>query len=239
MDWLTMSNIIKFNDLQNIGIRVTDDSRYSVFDVIAFCGKKNPRQTWESLTNQFSEVVQKTDNYKFPGKGQRLTPVANRENILYIIGLLPGAIGRSYREASAKIFLQYLDASPELAESIIDRSTPENLKRIERRIEGKKVRHLFTAELTNRGVNEGKHIATCTNAIYRPLLGGTAKDIKEKRNLPANSSLRDSMSSLELSAIAFAEELAVRDMKDVNAHGFYQCHDVTKDAANRVKKAMD
>ena len=41
-------------------------------------------------------------------------------------------------------------------------------------IEGKKVRHLFTAELTNRGVNEGKHIATCTNAIYRPLLGGTA-----------------------------------------------------------------
>lgn len=58
-----MSNIIKFNDLQNIGIRVTDDSRYSVFDVIAFCGKKNPRQTWESLTNQFSEVVQKTDNF--------------------------------------------------------------------------------------------------------------------------------------------------------------------------------
>ena len=70
-----MSNIIKFNDLQNIGIRVTDDSRYSVFDVIAFCGKKNPRQTWESLTNQFSEVVQKTDNYKFPASDRPIVQI--------------------------------------------------------------------------------------------------------------------------------------------------------------------
>jgi very-short-patch-repair endonuclease len=95
MDWLTMSNIIKFNDLQNIGIRVTDDSRYSVFDVIAFCGKKNPRQTWESFQSRFPEIAAKAINYKFPGKGQRETPVASYDIILEILAVIGKAPGQS------------------------------------------------------------------------------------------------------------------------------------------------
>ena len=119
-----MTNLICFDDFADSEIRVTDDGRFSVLDVIEFCGKKNPVQVWSGdkrgngLAKKYIELSHKVDNFKFPGRGQRFTPVANRENILYIIGLLPGAIGRSYREESAKVFLQYLDASPELAESL-------------------------------------------------------------------------------------------------------------------------
>lgn len=50
----------------------------------------------------FPEVVQVADNYKFPGKGQRETPVTDSEGAFYIIGLLPGAVGHAYRERAAK-----------------------------------------------------------------------------------------------------------------------------------------
>ncbi|MUH00611.1 hypothetical protein F7734_53425 [Scytonema sp. UIC 10036] len=84
-------------------IRVTEDEQFSVFDTIRVIGgKKNPRDAWKALCEQYSEVVGKTDSYKFPGKGQQETPVANLENIFYIIGLLPGAVGHSYRETAAK-----------------------------------------------------------------------------------------------------------------------------------------
>ena len=51
--------------LLNYGeIRVTPDERYSVFDVVEVIGgKKNPRDAWKVLTEQFPEVVGKTDSF--------------------------------------------------------------------------------------------------------------------------------------------------------------------------------
>lgn len=87
-------------------IRTTEDFRYSVFDTIEVLGdKKNPRDAWEALCEKYPEVVDKTDNFQFSGKGQRLTPVADENNILYIIGLLPGAVGKSYREEAATLMI--------------------------------------------------------------------------------------------------------------------------------------
>ena len=74
-----MTNLIKFDGFDGSEIRVTDDGRYSVFDVIAFCGKKSQSEVWKRLCVQFPEVLTKCDNFKFPGKGQRETPVASRE----------------------------------------------------------------------------------------------------------------------------------------------------------------
>lgn len=76
-----MTNIITFDGFENSDIRVTPSGEYSVFDVIKFCGKKNPRDAWNTLLTQYSEVVAKTDNFKFPGRGQRNTPVATRQNL--------------------------------------------------------------------------------------------------------------------------------------------------------------
>lgn len=97
--------------LENYGeIRVTPDEQYSVFDVVEVIGgKKNPHQAWEGLTATYPEVLQKVENFKFPGRGQRLTPVTDKEGLLYVIGLLPGAVGRSYREDAAKLMLSKIE----------------------------------------------------------------------------------------------------------------------------------
>lgn len=234
-----MTNIITFDDFQDGEIRVTPDGRYSVFDVIRFCGKKNPRDAWKSLTEGFPEVVVKTDSFKFPGRGQQETPVASRQNILYVIGLLSGTIGRSYRENAAKVFIQYLDASPELAESVIDRAKPEDLERIQLRLQGKKVRLSFTRECQERGVKEGWEFGACTNAIYQPILGGTAKEVREDRGLPARTNLRDVVDDLELAAITLSEQVSIRDMKRSDAQGFEECRATAFHAAQKVRKAIE
>ena len=246
-----MSNLIKFDDFNDSSIRVTDDGRYSVYDVIRFCsGLKNPSQFWngdksarttrqKGLVERFPEVIRKTEGFKFPGRGQKETPVANRENILYILGLLPGAIGRAYREEAAKVFVQYIDASPELAESVIDRATPKDLERIEKRLRSKQIRISFTQTLADHGISEGWEFATITNSIYQPLLGGTAKEVRQKKNLPAKQNLRDGLSNVELSAVMLAESLAEHDI-DVNAlFGFNQCNNATKSAASKVARVFE
>ena len=235
-----MTNIITFDGFENSDIRVTPSGEYSVFDVIKFCGKKNPRDAWNTLLTQYSEVVAKTDNFKFPGRGQRNTPVATRQNMLYIIGLLPGAVGRSYRESAAKVFLQYLEASPELAESVINRATPEDLRRIEERLKARKIRVAFTATLQNHGVTEGWQFGAITNEIYKPILGGTAKQIRADRNLPTRVNIRENISMLEDVAVSFAEQLTQRDIKRQNLNGFHPCKDsAAKNAANVSRLVND
>jgi len=102
------------------------DGLWSVYDLIEVIGgQKNPRKVWERLTVSFPEVVAKCHNLKFPGAGQRNTPVCDRQVALEIIGLLPGAVGKKYREEAAKLFLRYMDADVTVATEVVKRSTDE------------------------------------------------------------------------------------------------------------------
>ena len=70
------------------------------------------------------EVVEKCYNLVFPGPGQRETPVAkDKEAAYYILGLLPGAVGKKYREDAAKVFVQALDDPAGLVERLVPRLT--------------------------------------------------------------------------------------------------------------------
>jgi len=104
-----MTNIVRFDDLSDSGIRITDDGRFSVLDVVKFCGKKNPSSVWggderrDGLIGRYPELADLCDSFKFPGRGQQFTPVANRENILCIVGLLPGALSLPEFELISKV----------------------------------------------------------------------------------------------------------------------------------------
>ena len=232
-------NLISFQEFNDSEIRVNEDGCYSVFDVIRFCGCRGERKVWERLSERHPEVVSKCHNFQFAGKGQRETPVANRENILYILGLLPGEAGKAYREGAAKVFLAYLDASPELAGSIIDRATPENLKKIEERLKSKKIRISFTSVLQNHGVTEGWQFGVCTNEIYKPLLGGTAKEVRQQKGLAKSANLRDEMDEVEIASVMLAEAVALKAIRNDNIQGFPGCRNASADAARKVKRVFE
>ena len=119
-------SILIIAELNNAEIRKTSDNRFSVFDLIRVAGgKKNPHDTWKSLCDSYSEIVTKCDNFKFEGRGQRKTPVATLENCLYILGLLPGACGKSYRETAANLVRRYIKGDTELGVELIKRDTKQ------------------------------------------------------------------------------------------------------------------
>lgn len=92
-------------------IRATQDGRYSVYDTIeVLADKRNPRETFKRMCDEFPSCCHAqvtTSNFPAPVNVQH--SFANKEDILYIIGLLPGAVGRAYREDAAKVMLEKLE----------------------------------------------------------------------------------------------------------------------------------
>lgn len=106
------------------------------------------------------------------------------------------------------------------------------------RFEGIQKRHAFTDTLKDHGVH-GYGYSLCTDAIYKPLFGKTAKGIREERNLTTHSNLRDSMSAVELGATMLAELLATERLETEHSIGNRQCYTNTMIASKNVAKAID
>lgn len=252
-----MSNLTVF-DFDGQAVRPTGDGRFSVLDVlVAFVepterkGKKaeaiNPRQILKSITGRNPEVVQFLDNFKFPGKGQRQTPVANVEGICQILMLTPGNRAAEFRAWAAQVLRERIEEEKdgELAyQRGRDRAVRVWLKQgktdreITQRIKSIETRNHFTDTLKNHGV-AGKGYADCTNAIYMELFDADSKTIKAERNLPARIPAKDSFSLVESAANSLAEALADQDIEQASIYGNAQCKDASRRAARRVRKALN
>jgi hypothetical protein len=169
-----MSNLeLIVSGLDNATVRKTVDGRYSVYDAIGLCGAKNPRATFQRLGVVYPEYevvtkpdamkidsvrkpdAMKIDSYKFKRKDGKIqaqpSPVANKQTILEIIGLLPGKLGKSYRAAAAELVVKYLEADLSIAQSVIERTKDlEGLKDL------RSVFDLTIAKLEAAGLPHGR-----------------------------------------------------------------------------------
>lgn len=227
----SLSESITSWESDNGVIRVTSEGQPSVFDMIKVLGGlKNPRKTWKRLCSQYPEVVPLCYNLQFPGPGQRPTPVTKtKEDAYQILGLLPGEVGKKYRKEAAELFVKFLEDPKGLAADIADNLSQEDQNWLEARLTVKRTRLQTTDCWKAHGV-EGIGYAQCTNAIYRPLLGKTAKEMKEDiaktKNLPIKSiKPRDHMTLNELAELNSTEQVAIKQVEIRNLHGN---KDVTK-----------
>lgn len=226
-------------------IRVTSNGQPSVFDMIkTLGGKKNPRQVYSDLITRHPEVVQKVDSLRFPGRGQQETPVAkNKEAAFYILGLLPGTAGRSYREQAAKLFTAFLDNPSSVAAAAIERMTEDEQERLEARLKGKRTRHTFTNVLKTYDVVKQGY-AHCTNAIYVPILGRDARQLKnkiaEEKNLVLKSvNPRDHFTVQQLTDVETAERVAVGQLERNTVGGNPGVESIVRKSAEYTRKLLD
>jgi hypothetical protein len=244
-DLIQPSNSITPWSYEGATIRVTPTGQPSVFDMIRVLGgQKNPRDVWERLTESHPEVVGKCDNLKFPGRGQRETPVARtKEDAYVILGLLPGAVGRKYREDAARLFVAYLDNPAGLANSLVDRLSENEKERLEARLNGKRTRSCLSDNLKEAGVHTWGY-GLCTNAIYEPVLGTDAKTLKqqtaESTGLPlARVNPRDHMSIKQLNDVETAERVASGQIKRSGAYGNHPVERVVRRSAEFTRQLLD
>lgn len=93
--------------------------RVSVYDLIGcITGLANPRNAWVALQNDHPEVVHGVDNLKFPGSGQRETPVVDARGAVQIIMLLPGRAAAEFRKEAAGVIVRFLGGDLGLVEEI-------------------------------------------------------------------------------------------------------------------------
>ncbi len=232
---MTKSFMTVIPELNNAAIRRTADGKCSVYDLISVVGgQKSPRKAWERLRERHSEVVKKCHNFKFPGRGQRETPVTDREGWAYILGLLPGVVGQKYRESAANLVVRYLDADIKLAAEVVDRNDHQDeLEWLESRVRSKATRKRFTGILKAHGVR-GKGYGICTNTTYQRLYGGTAKQLKKQRGLKPNANLRDDFSVTELNTTSFTEDLSGKKVNKDKPKGNHECAQTCDYVARRV-----
>lgn len=116
-------NVYTFDSEGMLGnkIRVTADAvrKASVIDVIrSVTDHPHPRNVWGDLQKKFPEVAQKSCKFKFPGKGQRPTPVCDARGLVSIISLLSGKRAAKFREAGADLLVRYLGGDETLVTEV-------------------------------------------------------------------------------------------------------------------------
>lgn len=130
-------------------------------------------------------------------------------------------------------FLRATAGDVTLADEIADKATPEQQDWLAKRVAGKAARGQFTSALQAHGVT-GKGFADCTNAIYRPILGGKKSEICAQRGLSRRTNLRDTMDLEQLTRTALAEIVARKNIERFNTRGNDRCAYECSRAAERV-----
>ena len=132
--------------------------------------------------------------------------------------------------------LRIIDRWQELEEQVAAQAAKINEATTweEQRQAGKEVRANFTSTLKSHGV-KGYGFANCTNAIYQPLFGAKASQLKQQRGLTTQDSLRDAMSNEELVVSSFAEIVAGQRVEVNNDQGNSPCYKTCKASGEAVK----
>lgn len=138
-----------------------------------------------------------------------------------------------------EVFLRFKMADATLADDLLERATVEANEWVARRAISRAVRNQYTSQLSHRGVRDGREYSICTNETYQRILGGTAKQVKVRRQLPDKANLRDSLSLSELAYLAASEALAVERMEDEDSQGFVECQSATIKSAGVIGGAIN
>lgn len=211
------NNQISFftHEFEDHEIRVVGDGRFSVYDVLVAFGvtdKANCQNVFKRITAKHSEVNTFCMNFKFPGRGQRNTPVTDEEGMYQILMLCPGKRGAEFRKWAAGII-----ANPDKALDHAVRKYKKlgwSDKQIKARLDGKVARYKLTDTLKEHGVTKPMEFALCTDAINLNLLGQTSKQLKASRNVKQT---RDGLDDLELAALTLTELKSGKNIEDKEA----------------------
>ena len=134
-----------------------------------------------------------------------------------------------------EVYLRAKIGDVTLAEEIFDKASPIDQDKHVRRVAGKAARNQLTGTLAAHGVH-GKGFADCTNAIYIPMLGAKASEVREQSGLKAGANVRDSMSIEELARTTLAEIIAKKNIEEKKMRGNDPCANECNRAGIAVSK---
>ena len=107
--------------VQKIRKTAEDPPRVAVYDVLQVvtgCSAQNCSVIYSRVSDAFPDVLTDCSYFKFSGRGQRETPVADARTVVEIIMVLPGRAAARVRKAAADVMVRYLGGDPALVEEV-------------------------------------------------------------------------------------------------------------------------
>ena len=216
---------------------------FAIVDVVAaLTDSPNPQTYWrvmkKRLKDEGNESVTNCNALKMTaadGK-QRLTDVANTEQLLRIIQSIPSPKAEPFKMWLARVGSERIDETidPELT---IDRALETYLKKgysrewINQRLQAIQVRKELTDEWESRGIQKGLEYAILTDEISKAWTGMKTRQYKNFKGLKKEN-LRDNMSTLELVLNMLAEATTTELAKVHDAQGLSENKKVAKRGGN-------
>ena len=93
----------------------------SVLDVVRLvtgCANDHASRNFAAIVEKFPDVYQKVADFKFPGQGQRPTPVAHLSTLIEIAWLCPGKRAKEFRRTGAVTMCRALGGDLSLVDEI-------------------------------------------------------------------------------------------------------------------------
>ncbi|MDO8315397.1 MAG: Bro-N domain-containing protein [Rugosibacter sp.] len=235
-----MSNIKLFESkhIRSIWDDKTQRWLFAVVDVVAaLTDSQNPQVYWRVLKKRLlaegNETVTKCNALKMtaPDGKQRLTDVADTEQLLRLIQSIPSPKAEPFKRWLAKVGYERLEEieNPELAAARMRelyKAKGYSDEWIEKRVRGIAIRDELTSEWKKRGVKEQREYSILTAEISRATFGMTPAEYKEFKSLdkPADN-LRDHMNDLELIFTMLGEASTTEIARNKDAQGYVENRD--------------
>lgn len=223
---------------------------FAIVDVIAILTESaNPQVYWrvmkKRLVDEGNETVTKCNALKMTaadGK-QRLTDVADTEQLLRLIQSIPSPKAEPFKLWLAKVGYERLEEieNPELAARRMRQIYEQkgySQDWIEKRLRGIAVRDELTDEWKKRGVKEQRDFAILTAEISKATFGMTPSEYKAHKSLAnPKDNLRDHMTDLELIFTMLGEASTTEIARKRDARGFTQNKAAAKAGGSVAGKA--
>ena len=238
---------------EGLKIRVIwDDEKekyfFSVVDIIQVLTESTtPRRYWSDLKRKLeaegSEVYEKIVQLKLqsPDGKQRLTDVADAEQVLRLIQSVPSKKAEPFKQWLAQVgaerIRQMQDPERSIEQMVKDyRRLGYSENWINQRIKTIEIRKGLTDEWKRSGVSEESDYALLTDLMSKVWSGMTTREYKHHKGL-TDQNLRDNMTNMELLLNALAEQTATDLSKERNPEGLAETAHVAKDGAEVARNA--
>ena len=233
---MAQEEVIKLFDAKKI--RIVWDSEaekyyFSVVDIIQVLTESaDATAYWRKLKQRLkaegNETVTNCHALKMtaPDGKQRLTDVADTEQVLRLIQSVPSKKAEPFKLWLAKVGQERLnqmqDPERSIEQAIMDyRRLGYSENWINQRIKTIEIRKGLTDEWKRSGVETEQEYASLTDIMYRAWSGLNTREYKEYKGL-RKESLRDNMTNVELMLNGLAEAAATEISQERNPQGYVE-----------------
>ena len=245
----TQENLQLFEE-QAIRTAWSDDEEEWYFSIVDVVGVLTNQPTPRAASNYWAKLKQRLKEegadelltncqqlkLKASDGKQRLTDVANTEQILRIIQSIPSKKAEPFKVWLAQVGRDRIEETmdPELiAERLVATYERKGYTRewINQRLQAISARKELTDEWKDRGVQQGREYAILTDEITRAWSGMTTRQYKNLKGLKKES-LRDNMSTTELTLNQLAEVATKELSQEKKPEGFEESRKVAMEGGS-------